>query len=411
MGRTLTTTDAYAIINAIADEAFGKNNSIQAVDTSTFVSVGESLLATGTENVLNKISLVVGKTLAAARPYNAKLGLINAIDTDQYTHRFRKISYYARPAIIDGANNTDLKTNLANGYDNGSNSGNSTASMWEQHAPKVAEFNFGGSSEWQYCITTYENQLKVAFSSEADFLEFWRGRLTEAANDMESEREAFRRMTLLNYVAGLYDMDTTNGCVIDFTTRFNAKYGTSYTGAQLRTTYAEEFLKFFVAEVKKISKEFENRDVKYHWPVTDASGDVILRHTPMANQKLILLDEFWVDAEANVKSAIFNPEYLNIGNFETIDYWQSINDKPAISVTPAIPDTSDPTEQTAGNAVALDYVLGVLFDSDAILTDMQFDSAYSTPIEARKHYSNTWYTFAKNAINDFTEKGVIFVMS
>lgn len=411
MGRVLTTKDAYSIINAIAAEQFGKNASIQAVDSSTFVSVGETLLAAGTENVLNSMSLLMGKTYAASRPYKAKLALIRTLSTGEYTHRLRKISYYSKSAVADGASNTDLNTNFANGYDNGTNSGSSVASMWVQSAPEVAEFNFGGSSEWQYPITKYENQLKIAFRNEEEFLTFWEGYMTECSNDMESENEAFRRMTLLNYVAGLYDMNTASGSVVDLTTGFNTKYGTNYTRAQLLTTYFTEFLQYLVATVKTISTEFENRDVKYHWPVTNSSGNVILRHTPKSKQKLILLDEFWVNAEAQVKSAIFNPQYLNIENFETIDYWQNVNDKSAIKVTPAIPDTSDPTEQTAGSQVSLPYVLGVLFDTDALMVDFQFENAYTTPIEARKHYMNTWYTFAKNAINDFTEKGVLFIMS
>ena len=82
----------------------------------------------------------------------------------------------------------------------------------------------------------------------------------------------------------------------------------------------------------------------------------------------------------------------------------------AISVTPAIPDTSDPSEQTTGSAVALDCVIGVLFDKDACITNFQFNGADTTPMEARKKYQNTWYHNAKNAQNDFTENGVIFIM-
>ena len=45
MARRLTVTDGYAIINSMADEMFGSNATIQAIDESTFASVGESVLA------------------------------------------------------------------------------------------------------------------------------------------------------------------------------------------------------------------------------------------------------------------------------------------------------------------------------------------------------------------------------
>lgn len=414
MARVLTTKDAYSIINLLVKEATGQDATIQAVDSSTFVSAGETLLATGTENVLNAISLVVGKTLVASRPYTAKLATIQALNTGAYTHRFRKISVLSKYAVIDGASNTDLKTNLAEGYDNGSNSGASAASMWEQHKPVVAEFNFAGSSEWQYAITWYEYQLKTAFRSESEFIDFWTGIMTEAANDMECEREAFRRMTLLNFIAGLYDLNSVNGSAINMTAAYNAKFGTTLTTQQLQTTHLTEFLEFFVSEIKTISNNLTNRSKKYHWSPSQTIGSTqyeLLRHTPKAKQKMIMIERFWNDAEAQVMPAIFNPQYLDVKNFETIQFWQNENEPYKISVTPAIPDTQTPTAQTAGSAVTLNCVLGILFDEDAILTDMQLETSEVTPLEARKHYRNTWYTFAKNAINDFTENAVLFYMA
>ena len=44
------------------------------------------------------------------------------------------------------------------------------------------------------------------------------------------------------------------------------------------------------------------------------------------------------------------------------------------------------------------------------MIDYQLDKALTTPVEARKGYRNIWYTFAKNSINDFTEKGILFIM-
>ena len=63
MARRLTVTDGYALINALSAELLGVNATIQAVDESTFASVGESVLQAGTENVINTLSLVCSRDL------------------------------------------------------------------------------------------------------------------------------------------------------------------------------------------------------------------------------------------------------------------------------------------------------------------------------------------------------------
>ena len=417
MARTLTTKDAYQIINLLVREATGQDATIQAVDPSTFVSVGETVLATGVENTLNALSLVLGRTFAAVRPYNAKFASLNAVNSGLYANRIRKISFYAREAVVDGAENTDLKTNFADGYDNGSNGGASAPSMWEQNQPLPLEMNFAGSSEWQTVTTVYEKQLQVAFRSPEDFAAFVNGIMTEKGNDIESEKEAFNRMTVLNAMAGVYDLSSyMDGSAVNLTTQFNNDNNTSYTTAQLLSTYFEEFLEWFVAYVKILSNRMTNRSKKYHWSPTKTISGVtydILRHTPKDRQKMLMLNDFWIKAESMVKPQVFNEQYLSFGNFEGVDFWQNEYDVSKIDITPAIPDAAGSNSglQTAGSRVQLDYVLGFLFDEDGLMVDYQFESATTTPLEARKHYRNMWWTFRKNSIVDFTENMILLYMA
>lgn len=412
MARLLTVKDAHSIVNLMVKEATGQDATIQAVDTSSFVSVGETLLASGIENTLNALALVLGRTFMAVRPYEAKLRIINALNSGLYANRMRKISFYSREAVIDGASNTDLKTNFKFGYDNGSNGGQSTASMWEQNPAVPLQLTFGGSSEWQDSTTVYEKQLQVAFRSEAEFIDFVSGIMTEKGNDIESQKEAFNRIALVNFMGGVIDLNQGSS-VINMTAAFNAKFNTSYTTLQLQTVHLKEFLEFFVATVKTISDDLEYRSNKYHWSpakTIDGVSYTLLRHTPKSRQKMVMYKPFWNDAEAMVLPEIFNDQYLSIDNFEGVQFWQNANDGAAISVTPAIPDVSNPTAQTVGDPVAKDYILGMIFDEDAILVDYEMEDASATVKESRKHFHNIWWTFRKNAINDYTENSVIFIM-
>ena len=425
MARTLTPQDCHVLMNLLVKEATGQNSEIQEVNSSNFVSVGEQVLATGTENVLNSLSLVLGRTFMAVRPYKAKLAIINAMNTDMYSSRMRKISFYSRDAQASGDFNTQLYTNLADGYDNGENgtnatSGNpnSTKSMWVQNQPVPLELNFAGQSVWEDSTTVYEYQLKTAFRSEADFAQFVAGIMTEKGNDIESQKEAFNRMTILNHIAGVYDLDTAqnaaNGRVINLTAEYNSRFGTQYTSAQLRSTYLKEFLAFFVATFKETSRLMTYRSAKYHWsPAKTVGGSsyTLLRHTPYDRQRVMLYQPLFTEAEAMVLPEIFRPEYLDINTqYEGVDYWQNFNDPSAIDVIPAIPNVAS-TAQTVGAEVELDYVVGMIYDADAIMVDYQLERSYTTPLEARKAYRNIWWSFSKNAISDFTENCVIFIMA
>ena len=417
MARTLTPQDAYALVNALAGQMQG-TVSLAATDTSSFMSVGEIILSRGTENVLNALGLVIGRTFIATRPYDAKFRLINTINSGVFTNRMRKISFYSRQAKPAGFENTQLNPeNLKDGVDNtgSSSSGHErTDSMWQQNQPVPLEVNFGGSDVWQASTTVYEVQLQKAFRSEADFNAFVSGIMVELGNDIEQQKEAMQRALLLNYMAGVYTMNNS-GSVCNLTPLYNSTYGTSYTTAQLQTTYLESFLKFFVETLQIYSDRMTHRTDTFHWAPTK-SGYALLRHTPKDKQKLFLYNPFMIKARATVMPSIFNDQYLSVENYEGVDYWQSFDTPAAINITPAIieTNTSDSdygTQVAASSAVSLSYVLGFLFDEDALMIDYQLESALPTPMEARKRYSNIWYSFAKNYIADYTENAVLFIMA
>lgn len=407
-----TPKDSHALMNALVRQATGQQ-AITVIDSSTFVSAGELVLQTGMENVFNSLNIVLGRLIVANRPYNAKLTLMDEIDTGAYTNRLRKVSYYTSDTNPSGAFNTDLFTNLANGYTSGDNGGVSTKSQWEQNLKNVVEVDFGVSSTWQYCITMYEDAVKLAFRDENEFARFISGYLVEHANDIESQRESWNRMLLCNKIASVYDESAKmNGSVVNLTKAFNDKFDTTYTSEELRTTHLKEFLEFFISEFKLASEHMTERTVNYHNPLTKTVDGVnyhVVRHTPYRDQRVYLFDELFIESESMVMPEIFNPQYLDINTqFERVTYWQSVNDRPAIKFTPAI--TGNDGRQTAGETVDLSYVVGMITDRDGLISHMQLNRVDTTPLEARKHYRNTWHTFMKGGISDNTENCIIFIM-
>lgn len=418
MARVMTPKDAHALMNLLVKEATGQSN-LSVTSTADFVSAGELVAQGGQENTLNALTSVIGRTFSAVRPKKAKLGIINSISTDGYTNRIRKISYYSKEAEAAGDWNTDLYTNFATGYDNGSNGGASTGSQWVQNLPMPLEMNFGGQSVWDVSLTLLEGQYKNALRSEEEFIELAEGIMTQRQNDIEKGKEAFNRMCLLNKIAAVIDTSTyNNGAAIDVTAGFNTKMGTTYTRAQILNSHMTEFLQYFTALFKTVSDQLTEDSILYHWDVPKTVGGdtfVIPRNTDYEYQRAIFYGPFFTEAKASVFSEIFNPQYLESGaQFELVQYWQSIKSGPAISITPAITDmdTTSPTygTQIPGATVSQDYILGCLFDRDALMTDLQFDGSNVTAVEAKKRYRNAFWHFSRNAINDPTENFVVFFM-
>ena len=423
-------TDGYALINAVMEQLTGQD-SYQVIDAQGFMDAGKLALTYSTDEIFNALTIVGARLFTATRPYKAPLWLIDSINSGYFNNRIRKISYYSTSALPSGAFNTQLYTNFADGYDNGTNSSASTKDQYEQHPVHPFEMNFMNSTVWQDCITRYEDQIKIAFSSEDEWARFWSGVLTEKGNDIEQRKEAHNRLTLLNRMAIAGAIGDDNSAikglktVIDLTAAYNAKFGTSYTGTQLRTTYLKSFLEFFISEFKIISNMMTKRSLAFHAAPALSLGDgyhYILRHTPKADQRFMLYSPLWEQAKAMIMPEIFNDQYLDFDKqFEAVDFWQTFSmndaDKAGIDLKVTIPGwLEDLIGNTTGSSDTKyifnpDYVVGCLFDRDAVLTDFQFETARTTPLEARKNYVNTWMDFGLGAIGDPSENFVLFVMS
>ena len=63
-----------------------------------------------------------------------------------------------------------------------------------------------------------------------------------------------------------------------------------------------------------------------------------------------------------------------------------------------------------GTAVALDHVVALLFDRDAIATSLKLQKAITTPVNADGDYFNTVYHWAFQFKQDQTENMVLYYL-
>ena len=404
MANSLTPTDVYGIVNAMSAEMFGQNSTLTAFNTSTFATVGEAMLRSGYENTVGALSAVIGRTIIAARSYRGKFRIIMKVP-QEFGLITRKISFYSTKLEESNDWNTNLNaTQIVDG---------ASIDPWTISKTYPLEINFVGLKVTQKNYTIFRYQLKQAFKDEAAFGAFVSGLLVRIANDLEVMMDAENRLQILNAIGATYNVGAARQKV-NLVTEFNAFYGTSYTAAQLLSTYFDELMKFFVMRVKGDMSLMEEENELFHiYPAkNDDAGNALslTRHTAPEDRRLLLYMPRVRQAEATIFPSLFDSSYLKLENFEGVEYWQNPNVPEAVSVTPNQLNVA--TGQSAnGNAVALDHVFALLFDKDALATSVHVEDVLTSPVNNKGSYYNVTYHWGKDHMLDQTENMILYYLA
>lgn len=396
--------DIYTIANALVKEVTGQTPAITAVDTSSFINVGQMCLDQSKEGTLQALSNMVARTIIAVRPYSGRFTSIEA-SSQEWGLFIRKIAFFSgefdETKFINTAQNPDTLRD-----------GNSV-DMYKIKKRYPLEMYYTGESTLNQRYTTFRDQLKTAFQSESEFSAFLNGMMVEIGNDVARWKTAENRAVVMNFIGSLYNTGKP-GQKVNLTEQFNTARDTNYTTRELLTVHLQEFLSFFVSYLETLTGLMEESSELYHLTpmCTDDNGNTLhlLRHTPKSEQKLLLYQPLINDAKAWVYPAIFGPGYLSFGNYEGVQFWQNINDRSAVSVTPSQFNVNTAKQET-GASVKLDYVVGLLYDRRALATTYRQDSVYTTPFNISGEYYNTEHHWKMNYMQDPTENAVLFYMA
>lgn len=395
--------DIYTIANALVKQVTGQT-AIAAVDTSSFINVGQMCLNTSKEGTLQALMNMVARTIITTRSYSGRFTSIET--TSQEWGLFvRKIAFFSgkfdETKFVNTAQNPGT---LRDGQ---------SVDMWKISKRYPLEMWYTGQSTLDQTYTTFRSQLKTAFTSESELSAFLAGITTEVANDVARWKTAENRAVVMNFIGSIYNTGKADQKV-NLTEKFNAARGTAYTTAELLTTHLQEFLSFFVSYLETLTSLLEESTDLFHLvpDCTDDNGEklTLLRHTPKSEQKLLLYQPLINDARSWVFPAIFGPGYLSFGNYEGVNFWQSITDKSRVKVIPSQFDV-DTAAQVKGKEVDISTVVGLLYDRRALATVYQMDSVYTTPFNTKGEYYNTEHHWKMNYIQDPTENAVLFYMA
>lgn len=377
------------VLGAITAQATGKQ-AITATDTSTFVSVAKTALETGYDPLSTAISQVLSRTIFSSRPYERKFKGLE-VDNVQYGNHVRKVNYVDKPIEEDD------RIKLADGY---------SIDPYVVNKPSVIQTNFYGENVYQKSLTIYRDQLDCAFSGPEEFQRFLAGLLQNANDQLEQARENTARYTLANLIGGTIALDAasaTDDCVIHLITEYNARTGDSITSSTcFNPSVFPDFAKFIYGRIKSLSKFFTERTACNHLNLT---AGTILRHTPVADQRLYLLAPQMDQVGTNVLSSLFNEEYMKLIPYEEVNFWQSPDYPMGLKLYGAGFVGADGAATKAD--VDCNDVFGILMDREAAGVTLVNQWAQPTPFNARGGYYNQYWHETARYWNDNTEKAVV----
>lgn len=397
--------DCHVFINELTRELTGQYPAIQAADTSTFVSVGRTLMERyRVESIYEAISEMLGRTIISVRAYNPDLDIVEA-DSEEYANLQRKISYFCTEAEAAQDFNTNLNPDTLD-------DGNSV-DMYKIKKTYPLQTNFGGMQVYQFHYTVFRYQLRAAFANEAGMADFLAGQITEINNNIATWKEARNRGLILNFIAATMAAGRPESRV-NLTTEFNRQNGSAYTSEELRTTHLKDFAIWFSAYLKTLAERMEKRTELYHiTPIkNDDAGNRLhlLRHTPKADQRLILYSPLFNQIGVEARALIFNEQFLDYPQFRGMTWWQNPTDPSRIKVTPRIYDVTTGDSKIAAE-VDVPYLVGVMYDRPAMVMVYKLNETIATPVNAAGGYYNMYYHWGFRAQCDQTENAVVFYMS
>ena len=369
----MNTEQIYSVVNGAAQQALGQA-AIAAIDTASFVSLGNTVLSsqTNTEAFMNALCQRIGKTIISFREYRNKFRDM-VLDDFEYGAILQKLKV-SMPTAEE-----DESYNLTDGQ---------SVDQYKVAKPVVDQKLFVTRSPYQFRITIQEEHLKEAFLSESAMGGFLASVYGEVRNAIEFALENLGRACFANYVAEVGGTARE----IKLVTEYNG-LGGNVTAANALTN--KDFLNFAFRRINEYIDYFQEMSTLYN----DGSET---RHTPIDYLRIKLLSPFIRAAQTVTQYAAFNENLVNPDKvYEKVTYWQSAQNRSQVIVQRA----SDDEVTTVSN------IIGIMHDKDALGIYQQTERVANSPFNASGLYFNVFYHERQLWFNDLSENFVIFTLN
>lgn len=369
----------YSIVNSVASQSMG-SAAISAVDASSFIALGNSVLSsqTNTDAYLNTLVDRIGKTIFSIRAYQAADRDI-VREPFEYGCILQKIYVDMPEARVNNSWNIGAQ--------------NYTPEFAPVIKPTVKQKLFNAISTWEVAVTIPDEILKTAFTSETAMAVFIDAIFTAMENMMQLAMENNINITRAAFIARKLNANNTCGAI-----NLLANYNELTSGSLTVATCLRDlgFLKYASQQIKL----WTDRMVKMSTLFNDEAG--YKRHTPKDLQVLDVLADFATSSDIYLQANTYHDELVKMPYYNVVPYWQGSGEGYAFANTSAVNIKID-----ANTTVNKSGVLAVLFDHDAMGVTIK-DRRATTERNNHDEYTNYYNKANIGYFNDMSENGIVF---
>lgn len=368
----MTTTQIYALVNAVNEQAFG-DTALAVSDLQGLISLGNTVLSSSanTEAFLNTLAQRIGETIVRFRAYRNKLS--DMVLTDfEYGAILQKLYVYMPDA------ESDPMYALTDGQ---------AVDHYTVNKPVVDQKLFVTRTPYMFSVTIQRQTLKEAFLSESGMGALISAIYGQVRNKIEATLENLGRMTIAAGVA-----EATAGQEVKLLTEYNTASGLSITAATALTN--EGFLRYAIRRIKETMDDFTDMSVLHN----DGSLETF---TPYEDQRIRIISKLERALETVVEWAAFNEQYVKLAGYTKLNFWQS-------EQSPYSIDIKRPSD---GTEVTIDNLLAVVHDRDALGIFQEYEEILTTPLNAKGNYFNQFWHRKDARLVDTSENLVYFTLS
>ena len=397
---TLTFEQVSTVLTSIVKQATNQAV-LTPTDTASFVSVAQIALRADRDAVMNAISNVLARTIFSIRPYSAKMTGLE-MDGFRWGNMMRKLS------IVDSDWQDDPAYEWPATYDAGQTppTGNGEAiDPWTINKRNVLQTNFYGASVYFDEMSIFEDQIESAFQGPEQLGSFLTLLMTDLSNKLERSNEGLRRGLVCNAI-GAIRAENKAERNIHLLTEYNALTENNFTKADIYDpANFPGFMKWMYARVAEITDLFTAASTMFQTVIT---GKPIVRHTPLEFQRVYLYSPLIRQMEARVLADAYHDGFLSYSDVESLPYWQSIQSKDIVSVSPVY--TGVDGSVVNGSATVVENVVGLIFDRDAMGMTILDRRVLSTPVNTKGLYRNLHVHAKQRIFWDSTEKAALLTL-
>lgn len=392
----LTANQIYTIVNEIASQAMG-SSALAVVDDAGLVALGNTVLGSDAtkNNFINALTDRIGRTIVSFRAYNSHFPDFER-DSIEWGNILQKLKI-AMPKA-----EKDQSYDLVDG---------TSVDQYKINKSKVSQLLFTTETPWQTHITVHLDELEKAFVDSSAMGTFISGMFGEVQNRIELAMENLSMNCVANYISEIKARGAdSEHRVYNLVTLFKEAGGVDYTTEPLKALDDEDFLKFIVRTINRISSTMEYmtagifnspQNISTEAP-TEEEKTIYTRHTPKSEQRMMLFIDLVNALKTNINSKAFNMQEVAIDlPFKTVPFWQSLTSPASINIKNASDASSE----------SIPAVMGILYDREAMGTFKKKYTSLTSPINAAGKYYNVFYHMITMYYNDLTENAVVFLLA